>query len=63
MKINAKKEMIKKCIFDMNKYHYGGTSQNNKHKNRVRRTKRMLKSAWKKSLNKQYLEEIEETNK
>ena len=31
--------------------------------NRVRRTKRMLKSAWKRALNKQYLEEIEETNK
>ncbi len=55
--------MIKKCIYDMSKYHYGGTSQNNKHKNRVKRTKNMLKAAWKKVLKKQFDQELQELEK
>ena len=63
MKRNVRKEMIKKCIYDMSKYHYGGTSQNNKHKNRVKRTKNMLKAAWKKVLKKQFNQELQELEK
>jgi len=60
MKVNARREMIKKCIFDMSKYHYGGTGPNNKHKNRTRRTKAMLKATWNREVRRQFNEEISE---
>ena len=60
MKLNVRKEMIKKDMDEMTKFHYGGTSPNNKHKNRNRRTKAMFKAAWNRELKRQFDEEIAE---
>jgi hypothetical protein len=60
MKLNVTREMQKKCIFDMSKFIPGGTSNHNKHKNRIRRTKAALKAAWVRELNNQFNQECGE---